>query len=393
MSDLSLGDKNFSDAGTELFIDDAPFDSNSNYMLWADAFLVMNRDIYGLIGIGGGAGPGVWAGSIGVDSNGNMVFGPGTGVVAWGNLGAMALGGTTGAFARGGGWAGVDGRAADGSKAMGVYGLATQQSAVVGDNRRTTVPNTAGCLGVTHDGFGTVGVVQTDPARQPTSGNAALLGIVEFDPKRKKGDPVTALLANAAVGPGPGGRPEVQGFAGIFNGPVAINGPLTVFGQSWKSAVVPHPDGSHRRLYCTEAPESLFEDVGRARIVSGRAEVHLDPDFAALIRTENYHVFITPEGDCHGLYVASRSPEGFSVRESQGGVATVDFSYRIVAKRKDIDAPRLEKVEPPPTGPQTFTVPEATEVPVQPPPARPVVRKGRTKAPKPRSPKRGSRSR
>jgi hypothetical protein len=46
-------------------------------------------------------------------------------------------------------------------------------------------------------------------------------------------------------------------------------------------------------------------------------------------------VFLTPEGDCQGLYVRKRGSR-FEVRELQGGISNVAFSYCIVAKRKDI---------------------------------------------------------
>ena len=41
------------------------------------------------------------------------------------------------------------------------------------------------------------------------------------------------------------------------------------------------------------------------------------------------------------------TPEGFQVSEQQGGTSNVGFSYRVVAKRKDIAGPRFEKVESP----------------------------------------------
>jgi hypothetical protein len=44
-----------------------------------------------------------------------------------------------------------------------------------------------------------------------------------------------------------------------------------------------------------------------------------------------YRVFLTPSGDTRGLFVAMRTVNGFIVRESQGGHATVSFDYRIVA--------------------------------------------------------------
>ena len=40
-----------------------------------------------------------------------------------------------------------------------------------------------------------------------------------------------------------------SGFAARFDGPVLVNGNFTAIGGS-KSAAVPHPDGTHRRLYC-----------------------------------------------------------------------------------------------------------------------------------------------
>jgi hypothetical protein len=37
-------------------------------------------------------------------------------------------------------------------------------------------------------------------------------------------------------------------------------------------------------------------------------------------------VFLTPEGDCQGLYVRKRGSR-FEVRELQGGISNVAFSY------------------------------------------------------------------
>ena len=72
-----------------------------------------------------------------------------------------------------------------------------------------------------------------------------------------------------------------------------VNGNFTAIGGS-KSAAVPHPDGSHRRLYCVESPESWFEDFGSDQLVNGRARVRLDPDFNALVHGDNYQVFAFP---------------------------------------------------------------------------------------------------
>ena len=46
-----------------------------------------------------------------------------------------------------------------------------------------------------------------------------------------------------------------------------VHGNQTVLGL--KSAAVPFPDGTWRRLYCMESPENWFEDFGTAQLVKG----------------------------------------------------------------------------------------------------------------------------
>jgi hypothetical protein len=64
--------------------------------------------------------------------------------------------------------------------------------------------------------------------------------------------------------------------------------------------------------------------------------IALDADFAKVIKRRDYRVFVTPEGDCRGLYVRNRSAARFEVRELAGGKSNVAFSYRIVGRRRDI---------------------------------------------------------
>ncbi len=72
-------------------------------------------------------------------------------------------------------------------------------------------------------------------------------------------------------------------------------------------------------------------------------------DFAAVVHTADYHVFLTPKGDSRGLYVSSQSATGFTVHEQQGGTNSLAFSYRVVARRKDVEAVRLAKFSLPAT--------------------------------------------
>jgi hypothetical protein len=64
--------------------------------------------------------------------------------------------------------------------------------------------------------------------------------------------------------------------------------------------------------------------------------------------------------------VSDRRPHGFEVREVQGGTGTLAFGYRVVAKRKDIPGPRLERVELP-AAPQRSATPAPPAIPPVPP--------------------------
>ena len=142
-------------------------------------------------------------------------------------------------------------------------------------------------------------------------------------------------------------------YAATFYGPVAVSGAFTVIGGA-KSAAVPHPDGSHRRLYCVESPESWFEDFGEGQLACGRADVTIDPDFGAVVDLSKYHVFLSVYDTDQKLHVSNRTATGFTVeadmalaalKGSKGSDADATFSWRIVAKRKDIQGDRLAPVE------------------------------------------------
>jgi hypothetical protein len=154
-------------------------------------------------------------------------------------------------------------------------------------------------------------------------------------------------------------------YAGAFYGSVIVGGSLTVVGGA-KSAAVPHPDGSHRRLYCMESPESWFEDFGQARLERGCADVTIDSDFAAVVDVNDYQVFLT-EYDRHSdLCVVERTTSGFHV-ESKDPAASARFGWRVVAKRRDITGERFAPVAIPP---EPTLPPPMPEVEMQAPGAR-----------------------
>jgi hypothetical protein len=116
-------------------------------------------------------------------------------------------------------------------------------------------------------------------------------------------------------------------------GNVRVNGNFVATGS--KSAVVTLPDNREVLLYAVESLGNWFEDFGHATLSNGVVHVEIDSTFAQTINTEmTYHVFLTPNGDCKGLYVAKKTATGFEVRELGGGQTNVTFDYRIVARRK-----------------------------------------------------------
>jgi hypothetical protein len=137
-----------------------------------------------------------------------------------------------------------------------------------------------------------------------------------------------------------------DGYAGYFEGSVLIKGDLTKTGAG-SSVAVRFPDRSYRQLHSIESPESWFEDFGEGRLVKGKADVKIDPDFAKTVNLrKRYYVFVTPHSTkISGLAVVARQPGRFPVEHPDGGSGT--FSYRIIAKRADINVPRLRRMKMP----------------------------------------------
>jgi hypothetical protein len=129
------------------------------------------------------------------------------------------------------------------------------------------------------------------------------------------------------------------GLNGVYISTLGGQG-LQVVGGA-KNAVVGTSDGA-RALYTEESTEVWFTDYGFGRLTNGRAYVALDAKFAETVSLDApYHVFVQPYGDAE-LYVAQRTATGFEVVR-RGGDKRVEFSYRIVARRKGFEGRRLER--------------------------------------------------
>jgi hypothetical protein len=106
-------------------------------------------------------------------------------------------------------------------------------------------------------------------------------------------------------------------------------------------------DGGARKvsLYAMQSPENWFEDFGSGALGNGTATIPIEPTFAQTVNAgTGYRVFLTPDGDCQGLYVSQKSASSFEVRELGGGRSNVAFDYRIVAQRVGYENVRLADV-------------------------------------------------
>jgi hypothetical protein len=234
-------------------------------------------------------------GTTGVATNGTGVYGQST---SGSGVGAVSSSGY-GVYATSGSGTGVYGQSASGT---GVFG--------------TTTSGLYGVAGISGTASGSAGLVGV-----ATGPNAVAFGTI------------------------------VQGgatFAGYFNGTTVVNGAFAVTGS--KSAAVKDASGQYRLMYSVESPEAWFEDFGTGTLVNGKATVKLDPQFAQHIHTDQYHVFISEDGDHNGLHTTAKNTSGFTVEASSllakaAGVnaaqAQGSFSWRVVAKRNDIKGERM----------------------------------------------------
>ena len=110
-----------------------------------------------------------------------------------------------------------------------------------------------------------------------------------------------------------------------------------------------------------ENPESYFEDFGSGTVGGGsRQRAPMSPDFAALVDVNTAMIFLTEYGDLGGLTCRATREARSRLGRIDGGNGT--FIYRIVAKRKDVQAPRLQDV-PVTTGTSNFVTPRDVKTP------------------------------
>jgi len=132
-----------------------------------------------------------------------------------------------------------------------------------------------------------------------------------------------------AVGPSFGGQCTID-----LGGNLYCTGTL--------APVIKTDDNRELGLYTVQSSENWIEDFGSGTLVNGVATIDIEPQFAKTVTEDaSYHVFLTPNGDCEGLYVTRKGASSFEVHELKAGKSNVSFDYRIVAHRKGFEAARL----------------------------------------------------
>jgi hypothetical protein len=107
------------------------------------------------------------------------------------------------------------------------------------------------------------------------------------------------------------------------------------------------PNGKNITAFVPQTTAPTLEDLGTAQLVAGVATVPFGAEFAAALSpSEPYRVFLTPDGDTKGLYVAAKTARGFVVRETQGGHGSFAFDYRVVGTANGNVGKRSAFVEP-----------------------------------------------
>jgi hypothetical protein len=217
--------------------------------------------------------------------------------------------------------------------------------ALLGDSVGGTYINASGSSSTIHFRLKNIDVMDILPSGSVVVGNSsppldAVAGYFENDSDDEVSPALQALNAAPPI------DEHAWAFdAGALNSAAgcSIESNGNFFCSGTKSAVVPVDGGSRKvALYAVEAPENWFEDLGSAQLSNGSARVDLEPTFAQTVNTDlDYHVFLTPNGDCKGLYVSQKSPTSFEVHELGGGTSSVAFDYRIIAKRKNYETVRL----------------------------------------------------
>jgi len=156
------------------------------------------------------------------------------------------------------------------------------------------------------------------------------------------------VLNNYSGGPTGNAQPAIASVMRIAgpSGMCGFNqaGTMSCTGQV-KAVVSTKSNARQVETYTVQSAENWVEDYGSGQLSHGSATVQVEPAFADIVNTDvEFHVFLTPGGDCKGLFVTNKGTGSFEVHELGGGTSSIPFDYKIVAKRTGMENQRLVDV-------------------------------------------------
>ena len=204
---------------------------------------------------------------------------------------------------------------------------------------------------------GQVGASNTQVFSVDGSGDLAASGYVDagtsmFAPSYIWSE--AALTGAALVAPGDaptvkhGDAPKYVVFVvmdvvgSTYGGECTIDVSGNLFCTGTLGPAIATPTGGKVGMYSMQTPENWIEDFGSAQLVNGVAKINIESQLKGVVSgTSEYHVYVTPAGDCEGLFVTNRTAGSFEVHELRGGKSSVAFDYRIVVHRKGFENTRM----------------------------------------------------
>jgi len=74
------------------------------------------------------------------------------------------------------------------------------------------------------------------------------------------------------------------------------------------ASTVKTEERGNQKLYATQSTDPWVDHFGAATLAQGSVTVPIDMVFAQTVSLDHYHFFLTPLGDCNGLFVEAKAP-------------------------------------------------------------------------------------
>jgi len=214
----------------------------------------------------------------------------------------------------------------DTNDGIGVLGTSNTTNGISGDSN-----SGVGVFGRSNSGAGVLGRSSTAVGVQGTSASGIGVGGGSNSGDGVRGGSVSS---NGVFGEnestdlihgGIHGRNTRGGLAGVFDGPVQVNGNFSATGT--KNFVQAHPTNPNQEIVyvALEGGEAGTYVRGSGQLESGKAVLALPEHFGLVTASEGLSIQLTPRGEWLQLYVVELDTAQLIVREAQGKSGRFDY--------------------------------------------------------------------